>query len=204
MCVNNHTLRWKTNLENHTKPCTFLRLEAFGCLGFFWSILLVGLEDMEGQKRVVVVVEESEAANAALGWAVGNFIRPGDIVILLHIHPSSRSRRKMQALRLKGFQLALSFKDRCSAVPEVGVLMCYARFFFCHLCNSWFLSVILCWVGEFPCKLLQVKVEIVVKEGEQVAVISGLVEEIRASALVIGLHEQSCLYRYVCCKFLAY
>ncbi|KMZ73054.1 Adenine nucleotide alpha hydrolases-like protein [Zostera marina] len=113
---------------------------------------------MEGQKRVVVVVEESEAANAALGWAVGNFIRPGDIVILLHIHPSSRSRRKMQALRLKGFQLALSFKDRCSAVPEV-------------------------------------KVEIVVKEGEQVAVISGLVEEIRASALVIGLHEQSCLYR---------
>ncbi|MQM21391.1 hypothetical protein Taro_054430 [Colocasia esculenta] len=112
---------------------------------------------MAGQ-RVVVVVEEADAARQALQWAVHNFLRYGDWITLLHVCPASRSRRKQRHLRLKGFQLALSFREICIGIPEA-------------------------------------KVEIVVKEGEQAAAVVSLVNEIRASTLVLGLHEQSFLYK---------
>ncbi|XP_062205239.1 uncharacterized protein LOC133907225 [Phragmites australis] len=75
---------------------------------------------MESQ-RVVVVVEDAAAARAALQWAVGNFIRGGDSITLLHVCPPARSRRKRRSLRLGGFQLALAFKDLCNGIAEAKV-----------------------------------------------------------------------------------
>ncbi|XP_072998580.1 uncharacterized protein [Typha latifolia] len=75
---------------------------------------------MESQ-RVVVVVEEEEAARAALRWAVRNFIRSGDSITLLYVCPFTRSKKKQRNLRLKGFQLALSFKDMCNGIAEAKV-----------------------------------------------------------------------------------
>ncbi|KMS97539.1 hypothetical protein BVRB_5g126000 isoform A [Beta vulgaris subsp. vulgaris] len=66
------------------------------------------------------MVEESDTARTALKWALQNLIRYGDVVTLLHIcpfYPPSRSRnkKKLRHLRLKGYQLALSFKDICTS-----------------------------------------------------------------------------------------
>lgn len=64
-------------------------------------------------RKIVVVVEDVEAARTALQWALHNLLRYGDIITLLHVFPSTRSKNKnkLRLLRLKGFQLALSFKD---------------------------------------------------------------------------------------------
>lgn len=75
-------------------------------------------KNMESQK-VVVVVEEADAARAALEWAVRNFIRGGDSITLLYVCPSTQSKKKQRNYRLKGFQLALSFKDMCNGIAEV-------------------------------------------------------------------------------------
>eukprot|EP00262_Sarcandra_glabra_P010742 TRINITY_DN2614_c0_g1_i1.p1 TRINITY_DN2614_c0_g1~~TRINITY_DN2614_c0_g1_i1.p1 ORF type:complete len:127 (+),score=23.92 TRINITY_DN2614_c0_g1_i1:93-473(+) len=78
--------------------------------------------DMETQK-IIVVVEEVDAARTALQWALHNLFRYGDLITLLHVFPSSRSRNhlKQRNRRLRGFQLALSFKDLCNGVPEAKV-----------------------------------------------------------------------------------
>ncbi|KAI4344040.1 hypothetical protein L6164_011316 [Bauhinia variegata] len=67
-------------------------------------------------RKIVVVVEDVDAARTALEWALHNIIRFGDIITLLHVHPSarSRSRKKARLRRLKGFQLALSFQHICN------------------------------------------------------------------------------------------
>ncbi|KAF5468969.1 hypothetical protein F2P56_013075 [Juglans regia] len=126
-------------------------------------------------RKIVVLVEEEEAARTALKWALQNLIRCGDLITLLHIFPSSSSssssstsktKTKSRLLRLKGFQLALSFKD--------------------IICNN------------FPNVVSQTNIEIVVTEGDQEgAKISAMVREIGASALVVGLHDQSFLYNTV-------
>ncbi|XP_074316484.1 uncharacterized protein LOC141652781 [Silene latifolia] len=71
---------------------------------------------MEGRK-IVVVVEEEEASKTALRWALNNIIRYGDVLTLVHVFPHcpsrSRSKKKLRNHRLKGYQLALSFKDIC-------------------------------------------------------------------------------------------
>ncbi|KAK3014431.1 hypothetical protein RJ639_008059 [Escallonia herrerae] len=114
---------------------------------------------MEGRKIVVVVVEEVEAARTALHWALHNLVRYGDLVTLLHVFPSTRSRNKKKILRLKGFQLALSFKDMCNNFPNT-------------------------------------RTEIVVTEDDQEGGrIVAMVREIGASTLVVGLHDQSFLYK---------
>ncbi|KVH98448.1 Rossmann-like alpha/beta/alpha sandwich fold [Cynara cardunculus var. scolymus] len=118
-------------------------------------------------RRIVVVVEEVEVARTALEWALHNVLRYGDLVTLLHVFPAtnnsggkSRNRKKLRLLRLKGFQLALSFKDIC--------------------------------IHSFP----NTKIEIVVTEGdEEGGRITDLVRQIGASTLVVGLHDQSFLYR---------
>ncbi|XP_047963110.1 uncharacterized protein LOC125207697 [Salvia hispanica] len=71
-------------------------------------------------EKIVVVVEEAEAAITALKWALHNILRCGDVVTLLHVYPTqrSKSKRKLRRLRLKGFQLALSFRDICNAFPN--------------------------------------------------------------------------------------
>ncbi|PKA48966.1 hypothetical protein AXF42_Ash019504 [Apostasia shenzhenica] len=112
---------------------------------------------MESQK-VVVVVEEADAARTALQWAVRNFLRPADSLVLLHVYPSTKSRKKQRRLRLRGFQLALSFKDICNGIAEA-------------------------------------KVEILVMEGDQGAEVVSLVNKVNASTLVVGLHDQSFLYK---------
>ncbi|CAI0400834.1 unnamed protein product [Linum tenue] len=118
-------------------------------------------------RRIVVVVEDVDAARTALRWALHNFIRHGDILTLLHVFSprpmgGSRSSRKkkMRFLRLEGFQLALSFKD---------------------ICNSNFFNT---------------NVEMIVTEGDDEAgKIGDVIREIGASILVVGLHDRSFLYR---------
>lgn len=78
---------------------------------------------MESQ-RVVVVVEEADAARTALEWAVRNILRSADLLTLLHVYPATKSRAKQRRLRLRGFQLALSFKDLCNGIAEV----CFSMF----------------------------------------------------------------------------
>ncbi|KAL1373107.1 hypothetical protein HN51_003118 [Arachis hypogaea] len=112
-------------------------------------------------RKVVVVVEEVEAARTALQWALHNIIRYGDIITLLHLYPftSSKSKSKSRLLRLKGFHLALSFQDICN-------------------------------------KFSNTKVEIVVtQENKEGMKIVGTVRDIGASMLVVGLHDQSFLYK---------
>lgn len=114
-------------------------------------------------RKIVVIVEEVEVAKTALIWALHNVLRFGDLVTLLHVFPvrsKSRNRKKLRLLRLKGFQLALSFKDIC--------------------------------LHSFP----NTKIDIVVTEGdEEGGRITDLVKQIGASTLVVGLHDQSFLYR---------
>lgn len=73
-------------------------------------------------RKIVVVVEDVEAARTALQWALHNLIRYGDLITLLHVFPTTRSKskKKTRLLRLKGFQLALSFKDICNGFPNVS------------------------------------------------------------------------------------
>ncbi|CAN6465523.1 unnamed protein product [Victoria cruziana] len=129
------------------------------------------------QCRVIMVVEDVDVARTALQWAVDNVIRGGDLVTLLHVFEpssSSMSTREVQkkksessiaaalhrqrVRRLKGFQLAISFKDICAKIPEV-------------------------------------KVEIIVTEGDQGQTISSMVKNIGASTVILGLHDQSFLYK---------
>ncbi|KAH7549298.1 hypothetical protein JRO89_XS13G0010900 [Xanthoceras sorbifolium] len=74
-------------------------------------------------RKIVVVVEEVEAARTALLWALHNLLRYGDIITLLHVFPciKSRSKKKIRLLRLKGFQLALSFKEICNSFFNTNV-----------------------------------------------------------------------------------
>ncbi|TXG51522.1 hypothetical protein EZV62_024046 [Acer yangbiense] len=74
-------------------------------------------------RKIVVIVEEVEASRTALLWALHNLLRYGDIITLLHVFPSikSRSKKKMRRLRLKGFQLALSFKEICNTFFNTNV-----------------------------------------------------------------------------------
>ncbi|KAM1098464.1 hypothetical protein ACFX19_015968 [Malus domestica] len=112
-------------------------------------------------RRIVVVVEEVEAARTALRWALHNLVRFGDWVTLVHVFPTSRSRNKNKSrlLRLKGYKLTLSFKEICNTFPNT-------------------------------------KVEMIVTEGDQDGMkIAALVREIGASALVLGLHDHSFLYK---------
>ncbi|KAF2298833.1 hypothetical protein GH714_028245 [Hevea brasiliensis] len=114
-------------------------------------------------RKIVVVVEDVEVARTALEWALHNLLRFGDLITLLHVFSSpsnSRAKNKMRLLRLKGFQLALSFKDICN--------------------NSFF----------------NTNIEIIVTEGDQEGgTIAALVREMGAFALVVGLHDQSFLYK---------
>ncbi|XP_016487219.1 uncharacterized protein LOC107807377 isoform X1 [Nicotiana tabacum] len=69
-------------------------------------------------RKIVVIVEDVEIAKTALQWTLHNLLRYGDILILLHVFPitKSRNKKKVKLLRLKGFQLALSFYDICKKI----------------------------------------------------------------------------------------
>ncbi|XP_004488359.1 uncharacterized protein [Cicer arietinum] len=75
-------------------------------------------------KKIVVVVEDVDAARIALKWALINIIRYGDTITLLHVYNSttrSKSRSRARLLRLNGFRLALSFQDICNNYPNTKV-----------------------------------------------------------------------------------
>jgi len=83
-------------------------------------------------KKIVVVVEDVDAARTALQWALTNIIRYGDTITLLHVYHStrSRSRTKARVLRLNGFKLALSFQDMCNNYPNVSTCFSFVLFSF--------------------------------------------------------------------------
>ncbi|XP_017420347.1 uncharacterized protein LOC108330366 isoform X2 [Vigna angularis] len=130
-------------------------------------------------RNIAVVVEDVDAARTALQWALHNIIRYGDIITLLHVYPLTRSKTKNKArlLRLKGFQLALSFQQ--------------------DICNN-FSNILLVQMGMcYNLRIvLQTKVEIVVTEDNREGMkIVATVRELGASMLVVGLHDHSFLYR---------
>ncbi|WVZ11691.1 hypothetical protein V8G54_016221 [Vigna mungo] len=130
-------------------------------------------------RNIAVVVEDVDAARTALQWALHNIIRYGDIITLLHVYPLTRSKTKNKArlLRLKGFQLALSFQQ--------------------DICNN-FSNILLVQMGMcYNLRIvLQTKVEIVVTEENREGMkIVATVRELGASMLVVGLHDHSFLYR---------
>ncbi|KAK4804362.1 hypothetical protein SAY86_004179 [Trapa natans] len=71
-------------------------------------------------RNIVVVVEDVDEARTALQWALHNLLRCGDLITLLHVYPSSKSRNHKK-LRLKGYQLALSFRDICSGFTNTNL-----------------------------------------------------------------------------------
>lgn len=73
-------------------------------------------------RKIVVIVEDVEAARTALKWTLNNLMRYGDLITLLHVFPTTRSKSasKLRHLRLNGYQLALSFKDLCTTFPNVS------------------------------------------------------------------------------------
>lgn len=112
---------------------------------FFFHLSIVrGRRGAESQltvmdvRKIVVIVEDVEVSRTALQWALHNLLRYGDLVTLLHVFPNFRSRstKKLRHLRLKGFQLALSFQDLCNNFPNVShsvfcfVPCCCVFFFF--------------------------------------------------------------------------
>ncbi|MCO5601114.1 hypothetical protein L7F22_055233 [Adiantum nelumboides] len=121
---------------------------------------------------MVVVVDDAESARIALGWAMHNVIRSGDIITLLHVHPSTARGRvtdftpvqlhssegSRRLHRLKGFQLALSLKELCDLNPEA-------------------------------------KVEILVVEGDQGPTIVSMAKKLGATALILGQHKRGLLGR---------
>ncbi|EMS47458.1 hypothetical protein TRIUR3_11694 [Triticum urartu] len=129
------------------------------------------------RQRVVVVVEDAPASRAALQWAVRNFIRAGDSIALLHVCAPARSKRRRRRLRLRGFQLALAFRDLCDGVAE-GMVEVVLALAFSDLCDG----------------VAEAMVEIVVREGELAATVAAAVGQLRASTLVVGLHDKSFLY----------
>ncbi|CAH8375482.1 unnamed protein product [Eruca vesicaria subsp. sativa] len=114
-------------------------------------------------RRIVVVVEDKEAARTALQWALHNLLRQGDTIVLLHvISPPPRKKKSAAArlLRRHGYHLALSFREICDAFFNTNT-------------------------------------EIIVREGDEDGrTIAEVVKEIGASTLLVGLHQNSFLYRW--------
>lgn len=84
---------------------------------------------MEDVRRIVVVVEDKEAARTALQWALHNFLRQGDVIVLLHVFSSLPRKKKSTAARLlrrHGYHLALSFREICDSffnVSKISLIM---------------------------------------------------------------------------------
>jgi nucleotide-binding universal stress UspA family protein len=154
-------------------------------------------------KKIIVVVEDVDAARTALKWALINIIRHGDIITLLHVYNSNsntrskRSRSKARLLRLNGFRLALSFQDICNNYPNVCIIFVLLFFYMFLLMLFLFYVQINGYVSYKNLRIvLQTKVEIIVTEGDQEGTkIAATVREIGASMLVVGLHDHSFLYK---------
>lgn len=95
-------------------------------------------------RNIAVVVEDVDAARTALLWALHNIIRYGDIITLIHVYPLTRTKTKNKArlLRLKGFQLALSFQEICNNFSNVYIQIHVSISFF--FLNSELISYCYC------------------------------------------------------------
>lgn len=88
---------------------------------------------MGDERKIVVVVEDVEASRTALLWCLHHLLRHGDVLTLLHVYnwnSSSSSvasnkrrisKKKLRSNRLRGFQLALSFKEICNTFPNAKI-----------------------------------------------------------------------------------
>jgi nucleotide-binding universal stress UspA family protein len=78
---------------------------------------------MEDVRRIVVVVEDKQAARTALQWALHNLLRQGDVIVLLHVYSPPPRKKKSTAARLlrrHGYNLALSFREICDSFFNVS------------------------------------------------------------------------------------
>jgi len=55
---------------------------------FFFSSL-AGTNPASPHRRIAIAVDLSDESAYAVRWAIANYLRPGDAVILLHVRPTS-------------------------------------------------------------------------------------------------------------------
>ncbi|KAG0477246.1 hypothetical protein HPP92_013650 [Vanilla planifolia] len=56
---------------------------------FFFSSVAAGASNPGSHRRIAIAVDLSDESAYAVKWAVQNYLRPGDAVILLHVRPTS-------------------------------------------------------------------------------------------------------------------
>ncbi|CAN6290451.1 unnamed protein product [Urochloa humidicola] len=69
-----------------TPPSASLRPE---CPGVFFSTAAAAAPSGSPHRRIGVAVDPYDDSAYAVNWAVANYLRPGDAVILLHVRPTS-------------------------------------------------------------------------------------------------------------------
>ncbi|KAK1427257.1 hypothetical protein QVD17_15940 [Tagetes erecta] len=118
-------------------------------------------------RKIVIIVEDVDVARTAMLWALHNVLRYGDLVTLLHVFPAIKTTGSKSRNRKKLRLLRLNGFQLALSFKDICV-------------------------HSFP----NTKIEIVVTEGdEDGGRITDLVRQIGASTLVVGLHDQSFLYR---------
>lgn len=116
-------------------------------------------------RKVVVMVEDMEIARTALRWALENLLRYGDLITLLHVFHHPTCSRSSRN------------KKKLRLLRLQGYHLALS---FKEICNS------------FPNSKTEIVVTGADQEGGKIA---DLINQIGASTLVLGLHDQSFLYR---------
>ncbi|KAG2637581.1 hypothetical protein PVAP13_2NG541200 [Panicum virgatum] len=57
--------------------------------GVFFSAAAAALPSGSAHRRIAIAVDLSDESAYAVRWAVANYLRPGDAVVLLHVRPTS-------------------------------------------------------------------------------------------------------------------
>ena len=57
--------------------------------GVFFSAAAAALPSGSAHRRIAIAVDLSDESAYAIRWAVANYLRPGDAVVLLHVRPTS-------------------------------------------------------------------------------------------------------------------
>ncbi|THU68434.1 hypothetical protein C4D60_Mb08t03850 [Musa balbisiana] len=85
-----------------------------------------GKQEMEQGRRIMIVVDSSPEAKAALLWALSHSVQSNDTVVLVQIVKPSKHGERVQAERQpKGYELLHAMKSICQAKkPEVQVELC--------------------------------------------------------------------------------
>ncbi|CAL9112092.1 uncharacterized protein LOC135588912 [Musa acuminata AAA Group] len=85
-----------------------------------------GKQEMEQGRRIMIVVDSSPEAKAALLWALSHSVQSNDTVVLVQIVKPSRNGERVQTERQpKGYELLHAMKSICQAKkPEVRIELC--------------------------------------------------------------------------------